>query len=464
MRFMLKYFLLVVLFSIGYIEALKVLIQVLTGGQSHVNYAAAMVNALAERGHTVLPIYFKDILVPLHNPRVIINKSMNYRNFFLVEHAGSLPFHKVPYLTKRFDEAFHTKFDPAITESTILLCEGASAIENTLNNHELMENLKTERYDVGLFAAITACNVGIFHLIGIRSYHAYMPLATDGVFQVLGVPVPASYLSGGSFSIMNKRSKMSFIERSQSLLAHWKFSYYMHDLLEQETQLFRRYYPEFPPMVNVFKNLTYYFENTEPLLSIPHPYSEKIKLIGGIGMREPQTLTDEYNRLLNGSKSGVILFSFGTMLRIEQVPIESQLEILEAFDEFPDHLFIWKHEKPKMIESYLKQNTTHVRLVPWMPQKDLLNDSRVKMFISHVGLNSYLEAVHASVPVVAVPLFADQPTNAAAIVEKELGVVVQPKQLNRQTLSDAIREVLQNNKLIQTEHARDVKKTENQTV
>ncbi|KAI6219767.1 Glucuronosyltransferase [Aphelenchoides besseyi] len=131
---------------------------------------------------------------------------MNYRNFFLVEHAGSLPFHKVPYLTKRFDEAFHTKFDPAITK-------------NTLNNHELIEKLKTEHYDVGLFAAITACNVGIFHLINICSYHAYMPLATDGVFQVLGVPVPASYL-GDRFSIMNKRSKMSFMKRSQSLLAY----------------------------------------------------------------------------------------------------------------------------------------------------------------------------------------------------------------------------------------------------
>ena len=65
-----------------------------------------------------------------------------------------------------------------------------------------------------------------------------MPLAYDGVYQMLGVPVPASYLSGG-FSIINKRTKMSFLERAQSLIAHWKFNYYMDQLLEQENKLFQ---------------------------------------------------------------------------------------------------------------------------------------------------------------------------------------------------------------------------------
>lgn len=39
----------------------------------------------------------------------------------------------------------------------------------------------------------------------------------------------------------------------------------------------------------------------------------------------------------------------------------------------------------------------------------LLDDPRVKLFITHVGLNSYLEASHAGVPIIGVPLFAGKP-------------------------------------------------------
>lgn len=122
---------------------------------------------------------------------------------------------------------------------------------------------------------------------------------------MLGVPVPASYISGG-FSIINKRTKMSFLERAQSLIAHWKFNYYMNDLLEQENELFQvrkrlcsclffcvqSRFTDFPHLRDIFKNMTYYFENADPLLNIPQPSSEKIKFIGGIGVKRVQPLSD----------------------------------------------------------------------------------------------------------------------------------------------------------------------------
>jgi hypothetical protein len=115
------------------VEGLKILVQVMTGGNSHVKHVGSMVDALVDRGHIVVSLFceivqcfFKDVLVPIHNPRCQINGTMRYRKIFWVQHAGLLPFHKVPYLNKRFDETFHTKFDSAITQSTIMLCEGKS--------------------------------------------------------------------------------------------------------------------------------------------------------------------------------------------------------------------------------------------------------------------------------------------------------------------------------------------------
>lgn len=345
--------------SLQLTNGLKILIQVMTGGNSHVKHVGSMVDALVDKGHIV------DVLVPIHNPRCQINGTMKYRKIFWVQHAGLLPFHKVPYLNKRFDETFHTKFDPAITESTIILCE------DTLNNQAIMDEMRSEEYDVGLFGAITSCFAGILHAVGVKTYHGYMPLAYDGVYQMLGIPVPASYISGG-FSIINKRTKMNFLERAQSLIAHWKFNYYINDLLEQENELFQRRFQDFPHMRDIFKNMTYYFENADPILNIPQPHSEKIKFIGGIGVKEVKPLTEEYENLVTKGQKGTIVFSFGSLLRIEQVPVDVQSEILSTFQLFPDYFFIWKHERPDMIENQMK-NVTNVQLVNWLPQNDLLS-------------------------------------------------------------------------------------------
>lgn len=45
-------------------------------------------------------------------------------------------------------------------------------------------------------------------------------------------------------------------------------------------------------MRDIFKNMTYYIENADPILAIAQPYSEKIKFIGGIGVKPVQPLSD----------------------------------------------------------------------------------------------------------------------------------------------------------------------------
>lgn len=121
---------------------------------------------------------------------------------------------------------------------------------------------------------------------------------------------------------------------------------------------------------------------------------------------------------MNKGRRGTVLFSFGSLLRIEQVPIEIQAEILSVFRQLEDYQFLWKHEKPEMLAE-LMTNTTNVELVQWLPQNDLLSelffccltydlsildDRRVKLFITHCGMNSYMESMRAAVPLIAIPV------------------------------------------------------------
>ena len=61
------------------------------------------------------------------------------------------------------------------------------------------------------------------------------------------------------------------------------------------------------------------------------------------------------------------------------------------------------------------QLTAKIKLMDWVPQNDVLGHPAVKAFLSHAGINSIYEAAYQAVPVVSVPLIADQVNNAVLV-------------------------------------------------
>ena len=53
-----------------------------------------------------------------------------------------------------------------------------------------------------------------------------------------------------------------------------------------------------------------------------------------------------------------------------------------------------------------------LHVVPWLPQNDLLGHPATAAFPTHGGIHSLYEAVYHAVPMVVVPIGADQPDNA----------------------------------------------------
>ncbi|ESN97950.1 hypothetical protein HELRODRAFT_125432, partial [Helobdella robusta] len=54
---------------------------------------------------------------------------------------------------------------------------------------------------------------------------------------------------------------------------------------------------------------------------------------------------------------------------------------------------------------------------PWIPQNDLLADSRIKLFVTHGGFNSMMESVYHAKPVIVFPFVHDQ-TGLASYAER----------------------------------------------
>ena len=69
-------------------------------------------------------------------------------------------------------------------------------------------------------------------------------------------------------------------------------------------------------------------------------------------------------------------------------------------------------------------------IVPWTAQLEVLAHGAVGCFVTHCGWNSTTEALSAGVPMVAVPHWSDQPTNAKYI-EDVWRVGVRARQIGR---------------------------------
>ncbi|VDK67527.1 unnamed protein product [Cylicostephanus goldi] len=164
-----------------------------------------------------------------------------------------------------------------------------------------------------------------------------------------------------------------------------------------------------------------------------------IKYIGGSALAKAKPLTKDLDDLLNKRRT-TVLFSMGSLARSVDMPDWLKRDVLETFDLFSEVTFIWKYEGDDIpFES-------HPNIFPmkWVPQTDLLADKRLSLFITHGGMNSLIEATYHGKPLIVVPLFGDQQYNSKLVQKRGIATIIEKNQLNKNTLTEAIQEMLSN--------------------
>lgn len=59
-------------------------------------------------------------------------------------------------------------------------------------------------------------------------------------------------------------------------------------------------------------------------------------------------------------------------------------------------------------EDIKAMNIPNLLIMPYVPQKALLNSPLIKAFVTHCGANSILESMYFGTPLIGFPLSADQ--------------------------------------------------------
>ncbi|KAK7283605.1 hypothetical protein RIF29_13235 [Crotalaria pallida] len=147
-------------------------------------------------------------------------------------------------------------------------------------------------------------------------------------------------------------------------------------------------------------------------------------------------------------KGSVVYVSFGSMAGLS----EEQTEELALGLRDSESYFIWvvrAIDQGKLSKEFA--NTSEKGLiVTWCPQLQVLAHEAVGCFVSHCGWNSTLEALSIGVPVIAMPLWTDQITNAKFVMDVwqvGLKAVADEKEIvRRETIKHCIKEMLENEK------------------
>lgn len=120
--------------------------------------------------------------------------------------------------------------------------------------------------------------------------------------------------------------------------------------------------------------------------------------------------------LNNKQDQSVIYVSFGSLANLDQ----KQMEELAWGLTDSGFRFIWVVRDPeftKLPQDFTSRPSKNGLIVKWCNQLEVLSHRAVGCFVTHCGWNSTLEALSLGVPMVAMPQWTDQTTNAKLVVD-----------------------------------------------
>ncbi|KAA8520986.1 hypothetical protein F0562_011659 [Nyssa sinensis] len=144
----------------------------------------------------------------------------------------------------------------------------------------------------------------------------------------------------------------------------------------------------------------------------------------GFNLYKPNS--DTCMKWLNTKPTGSVVYvSFGSVASLNA---EQMVEMAEALRQ-NNNSFLWvvkPTEECKLPSNFVEETSEKGLVVTWCPQLEVLAHHAVGCFITHCGWNSTVEAISFGVPLLAMPQFLDQITNAY-FVEKFWEVGIKPE-------------------------------------
>lgn len=152
-------------------------------------------------------------------------------------------------------------------------------------------------------------------------------------------------------------------------------------------------------------------------------------------------MSQEIKEFLDGASDGdgAIFMSLGSNVRSSDLSTGKLSIFLNKFKSIKQKI-VWK------FEAELPNKPDNVMIGKWLPQNDILAHPNLKLFISHCGKGGVTEAKYHGVPVLGIPLFAEQHGNVDMLVSQGWALKIPFGDLNDTIFSNSLDEIIENPK------------------
>ncbi|CAK1600690.1 unnamed protein product [Parnassius mnemosyne] len=403
-------------------------------GKSHQMVFEPLLRTLAERGHQVTTVSFFPLKDPIENYTDISLEGiyeirLESLDLSMFETTSGI-LSKIPVLNRISRQL--SEFQP-LADAAVSICEELKTLS------PLADALKRE-YDVILMENFNSdCMLGLLHVYGNTAPKVALSSCNLVPWSAnrIGLPDNPAYVPFVSTSFT---TRMTFAQRLENTFLNilYKAWFYYKVQAKERAILEKHFRTNIPDLRILAKNYSLMLVNTFHTLNGIRPMVPALVEVGGMHLDHSRKALPHYiERFLNESEHGVILLSFGSLIKTATIPKYKEDIIVNALSKLKQRV-IWKYENSGE-EGTLTGNILRVK---WLPQYELLQHKKIIAFIAHGGLLGMTEAISAGKPMVVVPFFGDQPANGAAAAAAGFAKVVPYMELTEKALTEALDFVL----------------------
>ncbi|KAH8279581.1 hypothetical protein KR018_003401 [Drosophila ironensis] len=404
---------------------------------SHLIVHMSLMKPLAQRGHNVTVLSslppketherIKHILVPLNaEEEQVLSEGM----------AGMV--------TKK--QTIHSMITAASKTQSILMYKQVDVLEDP-RFKELYLN-EDNRFDVVFFGYFfNSYQVGLGARFKCPVIVSRCGPAMPMINELLGNPelssVPQMQVA------VAQGQPMNFKQRWQNFVVNIGFTMFNFYLNNKNHQFYDHLWgmdKSMPTFEEAKQNVSLAFFNGHSISEGPiRPNVPAVIEIGGIHVKSsPDPLPQDIAEFLDKAENGAILFSLGSILRGEHIPEKVVRTLYFGLSSLKQKV-IWKWEDLENTPG----NSANILYKKWLPQDDILAHPNLKLFITHAGRGGVIEAQYHGVPMLALPVFADQPEIADTLVKNGFGLRLELAIVKVHEIKTAIKEILGNPKYAQ---------------
>lgn len=235
--------------------------------------------------------------------------------------------------------------------------------------------------------------------------------------------------------------RMGFWQRLYNTLHTLYNKLYFNYLTRMQNEIIRKNFgPDMPSVRELETKVALILINSHIGLNGIQPRTPAAVDVGGLHVQdEGLILQPDVEKWIADSKDGFVYFTFGSMVMIETFPREILNILYTSLGKIAPVGVLMKVPNPEKLPPGLPKN---VYTSPWMPQITILKHPKIRAFITHGGLMGTQEAVTYGVPMIGIPLFADQFMNIDAYVARNIAVKLDLKKVTEKDMDAALNAVL----------------------